>query len=189
VPEVDPRLSSALSRLAQLLKRIDHPRAAEVQALSALLAAAPDQTLRRLDANDWWAGTGSLAAATMGDNPGLPEMIWQTEVREFRELMIEIGEILRARGAANPSIASWLRASPHADFAPQWRNPWTLKPPVHHHSAATTINWQSKRRNQVSEFAPVSESVITLFSKLMRNRPWGASTERSGNQVARSARR
>ena len=59
-------------------------------ALSALSGAAPGQTLQRLDANDWWAGAGSLAAETMGDNPGLPEAVWQTEVRAFRELMIEI---------------------------------------------------------------------------------------------------
>jgi len=104
------QLSSALSRLAELLARIDHPRAAEVRALSALLRTAPDQALQQLDANDWWAGVGALAAETMGDNPGLPDAIWQTEVREFRELMIEIGQVLRARGAANPGIASWLLA-------------------------------------------------------------------------------
>ena len=108
--EPDPQLSSALSRLAELLKRIDHPRAAEVHALCALLGTAPDQALQRLDANDWWAGAGSLAAETMADNPDLPEVLWQAEVREFRELMIEIGEVLRARGAANPGIASWLLA-------------------------------------------------------------------------------
>ena len=108
--EPDSQLSSALSRLAELLERIDHPRAAEVRALSALLGTAPDHALQRLDANDWWAGAGSLAAETMGDNPGLPEAIWQTEVREFRQLMIEIGEMLRARGAANPGITSWLLA-------------------------------------------------------------------------------
>jgi hypothetical protein len=110
VSEPDPQLASALSRLADLLERIDHPRSVEVRALSALLGTAPDQALQRLDANDWWAGTGSLAAETMGDNPGLPEAAWQAEVREFRELMIEIGEVLRARGAANPGIASWLLA-------------------------------------------------------------------------------
>ena len=75
------QLSSALSRLAELLARIDHPRAAEVRALSALLRTAPDQALQQLDANDWWAGVGALAAETMGDNPGLPDAIWQTEVR------------------------------------------------------------------------------------------------------------
>ncbi len=110
VSEPHSQLSSALSRLAELLERIDHPRAAEVRALSALLGTAPDQALQRLDANDWWADAGSLAAETMGDNPGLPKAIWQSEVRGFRELMIEIGEVLRAPGAANPGIASWLLA-------------------------------------------------------------------------------
>ncbi len=108
--EAYPQLSSALSRLAELLERINHPRAAEVRALSALLWTSPEQALQRIDANDWWAGAGSLAAETMGDNPGVPDVIWKSEVREFRELMIEIGEVLRARGEANPGIASWLLA-------------------------------------------------------------------------------
>ena len=82
----------------------------EGYALSTLLHAAPDQALQRLDANDWWTGAGSLAAETMADNPGLPEAIWQTEEGEFRELMIEIGQVLRARGSANPGIAPWLLA-------------------------------------------------------------------------------
>jgi hypothetical protein len=103
--EAYPQLSSALSRLAELLERINHPRAAEVRALYTLLSTSPEQALQRIDANDWWAGAGSLAAETMGDNQGLPEAIWQSEVREFRGLMIEIGELLRARGAANPGIA------------------------------------------------------------------------------------
>jgi hypothetical protein len=54
-----------------LLTRTDHLRAAEVHALAALSGAAPEQTLRRLNANDWWTGAGPLAAETMGDNPGL----------------------------------------------------------------------------------------------------------------------
>jgi hypothetical protein len=66
--------------------------------------------LRRLDANDWWAGAGSLAAETMADNPGWPDALWRTEVRAFRALLIEIGEILTARGASNPGRASWLLA-------------------------------------------------------------------------------
>ena len=111
VSEPDPQLSSALSRLAELLERIDHPRAAGgLRALPALLRTDPEQAMRRLDSNAWWAGAGSLAAETMMDNPGLPAVRWQTEVREFRELMIEIGEVLRARGAADPGIASWLLA-------------------------------------------------------------------------------
>ncbi len=32
------------------------------------------------------------------------------EVREFRRLMIEVGEYLLAKGATNPGISSWLLA-------------------------------------------------------------------------------
>jgi hypothetical protein len=89
-----------------LLERINRPRAAEVRALPALLRTSPEQASQRIDSNDWWAGAGSLAAETMGDNPDVPDVAWQSEVREFRGgLMIEIAEILRARGAANPGIA------------------------------------------------------------------------------------
>jgi hypothetical protein len=66
--------------------------------------------VRCLDANDWWAGAGSLAAETMADNPGCPDAIWRSEIRAFRDLMIEIGDLLAARGAANPGRASWLLA-------------------------------------------------------------------------------
>ncbi|NCC27709.1 MAG: hypothetical protein EOM22_06025 [Gammaproteobacteria bacterium] len=106
----DARLLSALTHLAELLARIGHPRAAEVSGLITLFPEAPERVRHRLDANDWWAGAGSLAAETMADNPGLSEALWRHEVREFRELMIEIGENLQAEGAANPGISSWLLA-------------------------------------------------------------------------------
>ena len=106
----DARLLAALTHLADLLARIGHPRAAEVADQAALVAEAPERVRHRLQANDWWAGAGSLAAETMADNPGLPETVWRREVREFRELMIEIGEGLQAEGAANPGISSWLLA-------------------------------------------------------------------------------
>jgi hypothetical protein len=108
--ESDARLLTALDRLAELLRRIDHPRALEVSNQIARVQSTPEQVLRQLDGNDWWAGAGSLAAETMADNPGIAEEIWRREIREFRELMIEIGEILLARGAANPGISSWLLA-------------------------------------------------------------------------------
>jgi Ser/Thr protein kinase RdoA (MazF antagonist) len=106
----DARLLSSLTHLAELLARIGHPRAAEVADQVALFPEAPERVRHRLDANDWWAGAGSLAAETMADNPGLAEEVWRREVREFRELMIEIGEGLQAEGAANPGISSWLLA-------------------------------------------------------------------------------
>jgi len=108
--EPEARLSSALSQLADLLERIGHPRAAEVRVLRMQLQASPEQALQRLDSNDWWAGAGSLAADTMADHPGVSEPLWQPEVREFRALLIEIGETLQARGTANPGISSWLLA-------------------------------------------------------------------------------
>lgn len=106
----DARLLSSLGHLAERLARIGHPRAAEVADLVALFPEAPERVRHRLDANDWWAGAGSLAAETMADNPGLPEEVWRLEVRAFRELMIELGEALQADGAANPGISSWLLA-------------------------------------------------------------------------------
>ncbi|SDX51014.1 hypothetical protein [Thiocapsa roseopersicina] len=107
---LDVRLLSSLGHLAELLARIGHPRAAEVADQVALFPEAPERVRHRLDANDWWAGAGSLAAETMADNPGLPETAWRREVRAFRELMIEIGENLQAEGSANPGISSWLLA-------------------------------------------------------------------------------
>lgn len=106
----DPSLKVPLTRLAELLQRINHPRAVEVCTLLGLLDDSPALAWRQLDDNAWWAGAGSLAAETMGDNPGFPETEWTMEVREFRELMIEIGQCLLANGAANPGIGSWLLA-------------------------------------------------------------------------------
>jgi hypothetical protein len=106
----DGTLKAALVRLADLLERIGNDRAGEVRRLGAELDADRDRVRRQLNDNRWWAGAGSLAAETMADNPGLPDERWRTEVREFRELLIEIGETLMARGGENPGISSWLLA-------------------------------------------------------------------------------
>jgi len=104
------RALAALERLAELLGHIRSPRADEVAALSGLFARDPADAWRRLNANDWWAGAGSLAAETMADNPGIDPYQWQNDVRELRELLIEIGESLQARGDPNPGLGSWLLA-------------------------------------------------------------------------------
>jgi len=106
----DKALKTALEHLADLLDRIGHHRAAEVRRLLAEVDTDRDRCLRELNDNRWWAGAGSLAAETMADNPGLPDELWQMEVREFRELLIEIGELLMARGGENPGISSWILA-------------------------------------------------------------------------------
>jgi hypothetical protein len=109
-PRDDEALMTALRRLADLLDRIDSDRATEVRRLGAKLDTDRDDFWRNLNDNRWWAGAGSLAAETMADNPGLPGELWRMETREFRELLIEIGEILMARGGENPGISSWILA-------------------------------------------------------------------------------
>lgn len=105
-----PELRRALDALRETLESIGHPRAAEVAAALALAERDPETFWRAIDGNDWWAGVGSLAAETLGDNPGLRESDWQGIVRELREHLIEIGETLVARGRHNPGIPSWVLA-------------------------------------------------------------------------------
>lgn len=108
---------AALGRLAELLARIGEPRAATVAETGALHGRDQAAFWQALNANAWWAGAGSLAAATMADNPGLPQDRWQREVHEFRELLIEIGEALMRRGGENPGISSWVLAFRNWDAA------------------------------------------------------------------------
>jgi hypothetical protein len=105
----DP-LRAPLLRLRDLLARLDSPRAAEVEDLVRSLDADEAALWRGLNANVWWGGAGSLAAETLGDNPGLPPEVWQAQVHELRELLIDIGEVLMARGDENPGISSWVLA-------------------------------------------------------------------------------
>jgi hypothetical protein len=57
-----------------------------------------------------WGGAGSIANQALADNPGINEWVWREEIREFRELMIELGNHLQQRGNAYPDISSWLLA-------------------------------------------------------------------------------
>jgi hypothetical protein len=113
MPESDTQLELAVTRLAELLERIGHPSAHEVRRLLTVLVEQPQLGLRELNQNRWWAGAGSWAAETMADNPGLSEAEWMLEVREFRTLLIEIGERLLESTTPNPGISSWLSAFHH----------------------------------------------------------------------------
>lgn len=99
-----------LQQLHQLLVRIAHPRSNEIARLIELHSDDPDQFWQAINGNALWAGAGSLASQTLSRNPGLSESVWRTEVREFRALLIAIGEQLMARGGENPGISSWLLA-------------------------------------------------------------------------------
>ncbi len=65
---------------------------------------------KQLNSTRFWGGAGSLANAALMDNPGLPETVWQMEVRAFREDLIEIAEQLQAHGSPHPDLQSWLLA-------------------------------------------------------------------------------
>jgi len=65
---------------------------------------------RQLNSKRMWGGAGSIANQALADNPGVDEWAWQAEVRLFRQLMIELGSHLQARGNAYPDISSWLLA-------------------------------------------------------------------------------
>jgi hypothetical protein len=57
-----------------------------------------------------WGGAASLASEALKDNHGLPKAVWHMHVREFRDLMIELGELLRTQAHAYPDIQAWLLA-------------------------------------------------------------------------------
>jgi hypothetical protein len=65
---------------------------------------------RELNSKRMWGGAGSIANQALADNPGINEWVWREEIREFRELMIELGNHLQQRGNAYPDISSWLLA-------------------------------------------------------------------------------
>jgi hypothetical protein len=99
-----------LARLGELLRRIDHPRADEVDALLATFDTDPALAWQRLDGNAWWAGAGSLAAASLVEPETLPAVERGAAMQVFRSLLIDLAELLRARGPTNPGLSSWLLA-------------------------------------------------------------------------------
>jgi hypothetical protein len=104
------QLLNEINTLHDLLLRIDHPRAPELAQLATLHDADEAQFWKTLNSNSYWGGAGSLASETLMANPGVPESIWSAEIREFRSLLIAIGEHLVQRGDENPGIRSWLLA-------------------------------------------------------------------------------
>jgi hypothetical protein len=93
-----------------LLRRLAHPRAGEVEGLRALFDTDPATAWRRLDGNAWWAGAGSLAAESLVEPAALPPAERPAAMRELRALLIDLAELLRARGPTNPGLSSWLLA-------------------------------------------------------------------------------
>jgi len=103
-------IKTTLQRLQQIL--ISH-QSSEADWLADVIACcdSDEETLfARLNSKHMWGGAGSVANEALADNCGLEEWQWRVEIREFRELMIALGEYLMARGDAYPDISSWLLA-------------------------------------------------------------------------------
>ena len=101
---------TTLQRLHALL--LSHPGESAAWLATVIECYARDETgcYRALNSKRMWGGAGSVANEALADNPGMDEWTWQARIREFRELMIELGTHLQTRGDACPDISSWLLA-------------------------------------------------------------------------------
>lgn len=103
-------LDYTLTRLAELLDRHPDDSAVWLRAVLTQYATDPAAGYAALNSKRMWGGAGSIANAALADNPGVSAWQWETEVREFRALMIDLAEHLKARGAHYPDIDFWLSA-------------------------------------------------------------------------------
>ncbi len=103
-------LPGTLQRLCEILQR--HPGDSSTWVASLIELCGNNETLlyRSLNSKRMWGGAGSIANQALADNPGVDAQLWQAEIREFRDLMIELGSHLMERGNAYPDISSWLLA-------------------------------------------------------------------------------
>lgn len=103
-------LDDTLSRLAELLDRHSGNSADWLRTLQDLHKTDATACYAALNSKRIWGGAGSIANEALADNPGMPPDQWEQEIREFRALMIDLAEHLKARGAHYPDIDFWLAA-------------------------------------------------------------------------------
>ena len=103
-------IETMLHRIRELLE--SHPGDSAAWIGSVIELGGSDETgfYRALNSKRLWGGAGSIACEALADNRGIDERIWRAQIREFRDLMIELGGRLQARGHANPDISSWVLA-------------------------------------------------------------------------------
>lgn len=101
----------------QLLQRIQEilvsHKSGYVQVVTELIRLADtdqEEMYRRLNSRQIWGGAESIANEALASNPGIEEWLWKSEIRDFREIMIQLGEHLMSRDDAYPDISSWLLA-------------------------------------------------------------------------------
>jgi len=102
-----------LTTLERIQALLQHHRGDNADWLASVIARGQeDETgfYQALNSKRMWGGAGSVANQALADNPGMDDNLWSNEIREFRELMIELGNHLQKRGEAYPDISSWLLA-------------------------------------------------------------------------------
>lgn len=100
-------LKQTLEQLAMLLD--EHPNDSATW-LRALLALDEPAAYAALNSKRMWGGAGAIANEALADNPGMQPALWDSHIRAFRALMIDLAEHLKARGAHYPDIDFWLAA-------------------------------------------------------------------------------
>ena len=103
-------IQDTLQRIRELLE--NHPGDSAAWLGSVIELGERDQVefYRALNSKRVWGGVGSIACEALADNPGINAHAWRSQIREFRELMVELGAFLQARGRVNPDMGSWLLA-------------------------------------------------------------------------------
>lgn len=103
-------LDYTLARLAEILDSHGGDAAAWLRAVDDQFDRDPTAAYAALNSKRMWGGAGSVANEALADNPGVRPAQWDREIREFRALMIDLAEHLKARGAHYPDIDFWLAA-------------------------------------------------------------------------------
>lgn len=100
----------SLQRIHNILSHHPGNSADWIASLMELVNDNESELYRALNSKLMWGGAGSIANQALADNPGIDDRSWQMEIREFRELMIELGQHLQTRGSYYPDISAWLLA-------------------------------------------------------------------------------
>jgi hypothetical protein len=101
---------TTLERLYDILQSHHSSEAAWLAEVLTYCDSDEDRLFEKLNSKHMWGGAGSVANEALADNCCIEEWQWRVEIREFRELMIALGEYLMTRGHAYPDISSWLLA-------------------------------------------------------------------------------
>lgn len=103
-------INSTLQRIHTILQNHPGDSANWIASVIALCDEDEKVLYHHLNSKRMWGGACSIANQALSDNPGIDAWLWQMEIREFRELMIELGQHLQARGNAYPDMSTWVLA-------------------------------------------------------------------------------